>query len=115
MKRCADIRQDGIIKFSGGARDIFKIIVGLIIILKKYEGKIIKKIKEKGKGSYMVKYSNGYYSAYMKLSSGSVTSSFRMVKLEIAIRELNTYRRDLILGWIEDMKEERINKEIRNL
>lgn len=77
--------------------------------------RLLRKLRRKAKARTWLKYSNGYYSAYMKLSSCSVTSSFGMVKLERAIRELNTYRRDLILGWIEDMKEERINKEIRNL
>ena len=77
--------------------------------------RLLKRLRKKSKNRTWLKYSNGYYSAYMKLSSGSVTSSFGMVKLERAIRELNTYRRNLILGWIEDMEEERINKEIRNL
>ncbi len=77
--------------------------------------KLLRRLRKKAKARTWLKYSNGHYSAYKKLRSGLVTSSFGIIKLARAIRELNTYRRELILDLVEDLREKKINKEIRKL
>ena len=76
--------------------------------------KLLKLLRKKAKNRTWLEYSKGFYYAHEK-SEYSNSCSWGNVKLETALRELGDYRKDLILNWVKDLKEKKINKEIRDL
>lgn len=77
--------------------------------------KLLRRFRKKAKACTWLEYSDGYYRAYKKAGNGKMSYTLGTKHLKVAIRDLTSYRIDLILDWVEDIKEERINKEIRKL
>lgn len=76
--------------------------------------KLLKRLRKKAKNRTWLEYSKELYFAHKKGEYNN-SCSWGDEKLETALRELADYRRDLILNWVKDLKEKKINKEIRDL
>ncbi len=77
--------------------------------------KLLRRFRKKANACTWLEYSDGYYRAYKKAGNGKMSYTLGVTQLKVAISHLDSYRRDLMLDWVEDIKEERINKEIRKL
>lgn len=77
--------------------------------------KLLKRLRKKAKARTWIKYEDGYYRAYKRDCNYCNTYSGGVTKLEVAIEDLVRFRRNLILDWINDIREERINRDLRDL
>lgn len=77
--------------------------------------KLLRKLRRKARARTGIRYEDGYYRAYKRDCNYCTTHTGGVKKLEVAIEDLAKFRRNLILEYVNNMKEERINKEIRNL
>lgn len=77
--------------------------------------RLLKRLRKKAKACTWIRYEDGYYRAYKRDCNYCTTYAGGVKKLEVAIEDLAKFRRNLILDYVNDMKEERINKEIRHL
>lgn len=77
--------------------------------------KLLKRLRKKAKARTWIRYGGGYYRAYKRDNNFCTSYTGGVKKLEVAIEDLAKFRRNLILNWIDDMREERINRELRNL
>lgn len=77
--------------------------------------RLLKRLRKKARARTGIQYEDGYYRAYKRGCNHHTSYTGGVKKLEVAIEDLAKFRRNLILDWVNDMKEERINKEIRNL
>lgn len=77
--------------------------------------RLLKRLRKKARARTGIQYEDGYYRAYKRGCNHHTSYTGGVKKLEVAIEDLAKFRRNLILDWVNDMKEERVNKEIRNL
>jgi hypothetical protein len=77
--------------------------------------KLLKRLRKKAKSRTGIRYEDGYYRVYKSKNIYCTTYSGGVKKFEVAIEDLAKFRRNLILNWVNDMKEERINRGLRNL
>lgn len=76
--------------------------------------RLLRKLRKKARSRTWLDYSKGRYYAHQK-SDYNNYCSWGNEKLETVLGELNDYRRSLILDWINELKEKKINREIRHL
>ena len=77
--------------------------------------RLLKRLRKKARARTGIQYEDGYYRAYKRGCNHHTSYIGGVKKLEVAIEDLAKFRRNLILDWVNDMKEERINKEIKHL
>ena len=77
--------------------------------------KLLKCLRKKAKNRTWMEYSNGYYSVCQKIGSYDISRLPFIENFHGALRNLNDLRRKVILEWVEEMKEKKINREIRDL
>ena len=81
--------------------------------------RLLRKLRKKAKGRTWLEYSNGCYYVFNKVGKYTVSILPTIETPLVALRELNNLRRRVILEWVEEMKEElkekKINREIRHL
>lgn len=77
--------------------------------------RLLKRLRKKARARTGIQYEDGYYRAYKRGCNHHTSYTGGVKKLEVAIEDLAKFRRNLILDWVNDMKEERINKEIKHL
>ena len=77
--------------------------------------KLLKRLRKKAKNRIWMEYSNGYYSVCQKIDSYNISRLPFIKNSHDALRDLNDLRRRVILEWVEEMKEKKINREIRDL
>lgn len=77
--------------------------------------RLLKRLRKKARARTGIQYEDGYYRAYKRGCNHHTSYTGGVKKLEVAIEDLAKLRRNLILDWVNDMKEERINKEIKHL
>ena len=81
--------------------------------------KLLRKLRKKAKAHTWMEYSNGYYSVCQKIGRYNISRLPFIENFHDALRDLNDLRRRVILEWVEEMKEElkekKINREIRHL
>lgn len=77
--------------------------------------KLLKRLREKAKDRTWVQYSDGHYRVYKKTDNHHISVTSGVRKSAIAIHRLRECRRELILDWINDMKNEKINRDLKNL
>ena len=77
--------------------------------------KLLKRLKKKAKARTWVEYFARHYRACKINNNYCISSTCGVKKLEIALEDLAKFRRHLILKWIQDMREKKINRELRDL
>ena len=77
--------------------------------------RLLKRLRKKARARTGIQYEDGYYRAYKRGRNHHTSYTGGVKKLEVAIEDLAKLRRNLILDWVNDMKEKKINREIRNL
>ena len=77
--------------------------------------RLLKRLRKKARARTGIQYEDGYYRAYKRGCNHHTSYTGGVKKLEVAIEDLAKLRRNLIRDWVNDMKEKKINREIRNL
>ncbi len=77
--------------------------------------RLLRKLRKKAKGRTWLEYSNGCYYVFNKVGKYTVSILPTIETPLVALRELNNLRRRVILECVEELKEKKINREIRHL
>lgn len=79
------------------------------------KARLLKRLRKKAKARTWVEYFAGHYRACKIDNNYCISYTCGVKKLEVAIEDLARFRRNLILRWIRDMREKKINKELKDL